>query len=115
MAKRYQLLVCDGPSCGVCLGSETLKNRAIARTQSDPALGERLTVLDLTCFGRCDDGPNMMVREVAEGEDPELEPEPEDLDGVQGLYTGVDEGKLDAILDRHVAKDEPLDGVEVYD
>ena len=115
MPRRYQLLVCDGPSCGVCLCSENLKEAALARIAGEPALAERLTVFDLTCFGRCDDGPNMMVRELPAGEDREIEPDHDDLQGVRGLYTGVDEGRLTRILDEHVLEDRPLDDVETWD
>jgi (2Fe-2S) ferredoxin len=113
--KRFQILVCDGPSCGVCHGSERLVEHIVGRVESDPALRERVEVCNLTCFGRCDDGPNMLVRELAEGEEGSLEPPIEKLEGVRGLYLGMDETRIDRMLDEHCGGDRPIaEWVETY-
>lgn len=114
-AKRFQILVCDGPSCGVCHGSEALVEHIDARTSADPVLRGRVEVCNLTCFGRCDEGPNMLVRELAEGEEGSREPPIERLEGVRGLYLGMSEAKLDRLLDEHCAADQPIgEWVERY-
>ncbi len=100
---RFQVLVCDGPSCGVCHGSEALLEQIQGRIASDARLEGRVEVTNLTCFGRCDDGPNMLVRELAEGEDGSVEPPIERLEGVRGLYLGMSEAKVDRMLDEHCA------------
>jgi len=115
MTKRLQVLVCDGPSCGLCHGSEALVARIEARVESNPALAGRVFVANLTCFGRCDEGPNMLVRELDEGEDGELEPDFEKLEGVRGLYLGMDEARVDRMLDEHCTRGQPIaEWVESY-
>ncbi|MFV8756452.1 hypothetical protein ACNOYE_38380 [Nannocystaceae bacterium ST9] len=112
--KRFQILVCDGPSCGVCHGSEVLVEHIEARTRREPALAG-VEVCNLTCFGRCDDGPNMLVRELAEGEEGSLEPPVEKLEGIRGLYLGMSEAKIDRMLDEHCVGDRPIaEWVETY-
>lgn len=113
--KRYQVLVCDGPSCGVCHGSEALVEHIQTRVGASPALRGRVEVCNLTCFGRCDDGPNMLVRALADGEEGGLEPPFERLEGVRGLYLGMTTAKVDRMLDEHCAGDQPVDEwVETY-
>ena len=69
----------------------------------------------LTCFGRCDDGPNMLVRELDEDEDGSLEPDFELLEGVRGLYLGMDRARVDRMLDEHCERGQPIeDWVESY-
>jgi (2Fe-2S) ferredoxin len=100
-SKRFQILVCDGPSCGVCHGSEALVEHIEARVGASKRLRGRVDVAILTCFGRCDEGPNMLVRELAEGEDGTSEPDFEQLLGIRGLYLGMDQTKVDRVLDEH--------------
>lgn len=113
--KRFQILVCDGPSCGVCHGSEVLVEHIEGRVGSSEALRGRVEVCNLTCFGRCDDGPNMLVRELAEGEEGGLEPPIEKLEGVRGLYLGMSEAKIDRMLDEHCVGEAAIaEWVETY-
>jgi (2Fe-2S) ferredoxin len=115
MSKRYQILVCDGPSCGVCHGSEALVEHIEARIAGEPLRG-RVDLAILTCFGRCDEGPNMLVRELAAGEDGTVEPPFESLAGVRGLYLGMSVERVDRMLDEHCGGDRPIDEwVETYD
>lgn len=113
--KRFQILVCDGPSCGVCHGSEALVEHIAARVEAEPTLRGRVDVCNLTCFGRCDDGPNLLVRELAPGEDGSVEPPIEQLEGVRGLYLGMTEAKIDRVLDEHCGGDQAIaEWVETY-
>jgi (2Fe-2S) ferredoxin len=113
--KRFQILVCDGPSCGVCHGSERLVEHIVARVGADAGLRDRVDVCNLTCFGRCDDGPNMLVRALAEGEEGSVEPAIERLEGVRGLYLGMTESKIDRMLDEHCGEDRAIaEWVETY-
>lgn len=114
-SKRFQILVCDGPSCGVCHGSAALVEHIEARVASDERLQGRVEVTNLTCFGRCDEGPNMLVRELAPDEDGTIEPEFEALLGVRGLYLGMNETKIDRMLEQHCVTGEPLDSAQTYD
>ncbi len=115
-SKRFQILVCDGPSCGVCHGSEAFVEHIEGRVGASERLRGRVDVAILTCFGRCDEGPNMLVRELDEGEDGTGEPDFERMLGVRGLYLGMDPGKIDRMLDEHCANGQPIDEwVETYD
>lgn len=113
---RFQVLVCDGPSCGLCHDSAKLVEHMEGHVDASPALKGRVDVTNLTCFGRCDEGPNMLVRQLDPGEDGSFEPEFEKLGGVRGLYLGMDETRCARMLDEHVAAGQPVDGwVETYD
>jgi len=114
--KRFQILVCDGPSCGVCHGSEALIEHIEARVAGQDSLRGRVELAILTCFGRCDDGPNMLVRELAPGEDGSVEPDFEAIEGVRGLYLAMDPARVDRMLDEHCGADRPIEEwVERYD
>lgn len=113
---RYQILVCDGPSCGLCHSSEELRDHMQARVDARDDLRARVDITQLTCFGRCDEGPNLLVRELAEGEDGSVEPDIEALEGTVGLYLENTTKRVDRILDEHVGQGRPIDDwVESYD
>jgi (2Fe-2S) ferredoxin len=109
VGRRFQLLVCDGPSCGVTHDSACLKERIERRLAADPALRDRVAVVDFTCFGRCDDGPNMLVHELADGQDPWDPPDLDALCAERGFYTGMNEARVDRMVDLHLAGGEPVD------
>jgi (2Fe-2S) ferredoxin len=112
---RFQILVCDGPSCGVCHGSEALRDHIAARLDAEPQLRGRVFVTNLTCFGRCDDGPNLLVRALEPHQDGEQEPGIADIAGVRGLYLGNDVERINRILDEHCTTGQALeDWVETY-
>lgn len=106
---RFQLRVCDGPSCGVTHESERLVACAQALIDADASLRARVGVSNYTCFGRCDEGPNVFVEALAPGEEPEEEPEPEVLESQRGFYPGVDEDKLRRVLLEHCGRGEPVE------
>lgn len=105
MAARYQILVCDGPSCGVAHESVRLKARLEQVLGGRPDLAARVSVCDFTCFGRCDDGPNLFVRTLADGEDPQAEPDYDVLETERGFYPGNDEESVIRILLTHCGED----------
>ena len=107
-ATRFQLLVCDGPDCGVCLDSAALLERARERIAASPSLRDRVYPVDFTCFGRCGEGPNVMVLPLADGADPEDEPDLDAMDGALGLYIGMNDARLDRVLDAHCETGEPI-------
>ncbi|PRP90880.1 hypothetical protein ENSA5_60800 [Enhygromyxa salina] len=112
---RFQILVCDGPSCGLCLNSEALLEHLEQRIAASDSLRDRVTAINLTCFGRCDDGPNIMVRPLAEGEDGDCEPDIDAIEGVRGLYLGMDTERIDRVLREHCEGGQPIeDWVEEY-
>jgi NADH:ubiquinone oxidoreductase subunit E len=109
--KRYRLRVCDGPSCGVTHESERLVaclEQAIAR---DADLRARVGVCAYTCYGRCDDGPNMFVHELAPGDDPDDEPDDDVLQSQRGFYPGMNEDKVLTVLAEHCGHGRVVDGL----
>jgi len=98
---RFQIHVCDGPSCGVTHGSEELVERLEAAIAEDPTLADRVGVSCYTCYGRCEDGPNLFVQTLAEGEEPGGEPEIEVIEAQRGFYPGMDETKVLRVLREH--------------
>jgi (2Fe-2S) ferredoxin len=105
---RFQILVCEGPSCGVTHESEVLRDLLRARVAADPGLAGRVHVVDYNCFGRCSEGPNLFVRRLAPGEDPTREPPADGFAGERGFYPGVDAAKCARILERHCGEGEPV-------
>lgn len=113
--RRYCLLVCDGPSCGVTHDSDQLVALAKRTIAERPDLQARVTVRNYTCFGRCDDGPNTFVLELAPGDDPDRDPDFDVLETQRGFYPGMDEAKLVAVLERHCGEGNVIeDLVEPY-
>lgn len=98
---RYQIHVCDGPSCGVTHDSDALVDRLKGQIAASPTLKDRVGVRCYTCFGRCDEGPNLFVQTLAEGEDGDEEPEPDVLESQRGFYPTVDDEKLTRVLAEH--------------
>jgi len=109
VAARYQIHVCDGPSCGLTFGSDELVERLEAAIAEDPDLKARVGVCSYTCYGRCDDGPNLFVQTLAEGEEGGEEPEPEVLESQRGFYPGMDEAKVLRVLREHCGKGQVVD------
>ena len=111
----FQILLCDGPSCGLCHDSASLKDQLEEVVASNDALTGRVAVRDYTCFGRCGEGPNMLVREVVDAKQLHVEPSVRELDGVEGFYTDLDEARCKKIMEEHCAAGKPVgDWVEVY-
>lgn len=105
---RFQILLCDGPSCGITHESECLKHHLEGRIAADPDLRGRVHVLDYMCFGRCSEGPNLFVRRLAPGERADLEPAATAFALEQGFYTGMDPAKCDRVLVSHCGFGEPV-------
>ncbi|MCB9567698.1 MAG: (2Fe-2S) ferredoxin domain-containing protein [Myxococcales bacterium] len=105
---RLQILVCDGPSCGVTYESELLKERLAGKIAGDPELRGRCAVVDYNCFGRCSEGPNLFVRALGPGDGPGDDPDPSELERQRGFYPGMDEAKCDRVLDEHCRKGQPV-------
>ena len=112
---RIQILVCDGPSCGITHESEALKLQLAARVAADPTLHGRVHVIDYMCFGRCSEGPNMFVRRLTPSEPGDAEPDSTAFDRDRGFYPGMDPDKCERVLAEHCVAGDPIaDLVEDY-
>lgn len=110
--QRFQILVCDGPSCGITHESEQLVTLLRRRIAGDEGLRARVCVVTFNCFGRCSEGPNMFVRPLAPGD--KAEEEPRDVAG-RGFYPGMTEEKAIAVLEQHAGAGTPVaEWVEDY-
>ncbi|MCR9161136.1 MAG: hypothetical protein ACE37F_13275 [Nannocystaceae bacterium] len=107
-SRLYQLRVCDGPSCGVTHESEALVEIAQARIDADPALQGRVGVCSYTCFGRCEDGPNLFVHELSTDDERYEDPDDDVLEEQRGFYPSLDAQKIGRILDEHCKTGEPI-------
>lgn len=61
--RRFAVVVCRGPECGDRRGSAPLHD-AFAQALSAAGARERCRLDWQSCFGRCSQGPNVLVREV---------------------------------------------------
>ncbi|MEZ4383154.1 MAG: (2Fe-2S) ferredoxin domain-containing protein [Nannocystaceae bacterium] len=112
---RLQILVCDGPSCGVTYESELLKELIERTLAGDDDLKRRCTVVDYNCFGRCGEGPNLFVRALGPGDDAHEEPDPDVLEAQRGFYPGMSEAKCARLIAEHCAKGQAIaDWVDDY-
>lgn len=106
--QRLQILVCDGPSCGITHESELLKQQLVDGVAADPALQGRVHVIDYMCFGRCSDGPNMFVRHLSPSESPTADPDSTAFDRERGFYPGMDPEKCGRLLREHCVTGTPI-------
>jgi (2Fe-2S) ferredoxin len=81
--------------------SERLVELARRTIAGDDTLRGRVTVRNYTCFGRCDDGPNMFVEAIPAGEDPDREPDGDTLERDRGFYPGNTEETIVRVLKAH--------------
>lgn len=105
MSRRYRIVICRGPECGDRRGSAALHDhvRAALEAQGATAAAE---VAWQSCFGRCTQGPNVLVREIVAappgglvGSGLATLPGPR---GVTALYNRVDPSRVPRIVREHV-------------
>jgi len=65
--KRYRVVICRGPECGEVCESQRL-HAAFVQEIRRAGLDARVELGWQSCFGRCRQAPNVMVREVRPGE-----------------------------------------------
>ena len=112
---RFQILLCEGPSCGITHESECLKHHLEGKIAADPDLKSRVHVFDYMCFGRCSEGPNLFVRRLAPGERADVEPPATAFTTELGFYPEMTEEKCDRVLAGHCGLGVPVAGlVEDY-
>ena len=101
--RRFRIVVCRGPECGDRRGSAVLHE--LFRNALDAhGARDRAEVAWQSCFGRCTQGPNVLVREILTAE-PTLGTGFATLPGARGttaLYNRVDPTRVDRIVAEHV-------------
>lgn len=94
MARRFHIRVCRGPECGDRHGSSAI----FVRFRDQLARRGLTDTCDLgwqSCFGRCTQGPNVLVREIVD--DPTAP-------RATALYNGVDAVDVEELVSEHVER-----------
>lgn len=102
--RRYQISVCRGPECGDRRGSRAIYD-ALKAALEVRGLTARAQLGWQSCFGRCSQGPNVLVRDIT--------PEGSSANGsggvaplrVTALYNGVDVAHVEEVVTEHVGHD----------
>ena len=101
--RRFKIVICRGPECGDRRGSQVLQEAFHAALAKHGAR-ERTDLVWQSCFGRCTQGPNVLVRELLTAE-PTLGTGFATLPGPRGttaLYNRIDPAKTERIVTQHV-------------
>lgn len=104
-ARLFKIVICRGPECGDRRGSVLLApvfEGILAQHRCSNASLEWQS-----CFGRCSQGPNVLVREIVEKSAlPRLGTGFATVPGARGataLYNGVDVDRAERIVTEHIA------------
>lgn len=106
-ASRFRIVICRGPECGGQRGSEALHD--LFRSAIEANAVRDVELAWQSCFGRCTQGPNVLVREV-------VAPKPTDPAafssvglatlpaprGCTALYNRMDASRVVPVLVQHV-------------
>jgi (2Fe-2S) ferredoxin len=106
--KKYQILVCKGPECGDKRRSIDVLHSLQTELRSCPLEGNEVVLEQYSCFGRCQRGPNVLVREVRPQENLRLILLMPTASAGAYLYHGVRPGEARRILEEHVRAGRPL-------
>jgi (2Fe-2S) ferredoxin len=106
--RKYTILVCRGPECGDKRHSADV-HAAIKRELASCPLDGNEATLDLySCFGKCQRGVNVLVRELVPGDNPMMLRLMPTAGGRASLYHRVRPEEARRILEEHVAHGRPL-------
>lgn len=107
MVRRFKIVICRGPECGGRRGSALLHDVFQAALDVHGARAHT-EVAWQSCFGRCTQGPNVLVREILTGEPPSMLgsgfatlPGPR---GATALYNRIDTERAAHVVAEHVVK-----------
>ncbi len=102
--RRFRIVICRGPECGDRRGSAVLHEAFRGVLDQQPAAREQTELVWQSCFGRCTQGPNVLVREILTVE-PTLGSGFATLPGPRGttaLYNRVTPERVGRIVADHV-------------
>jgi (2Fe-2S) ferredoxin len=103
--RRFRIVICRGPECGDRRGSAALHDVFRSAIEAN-AVRETTELAWQSCFGRCTQGPNVLVREM-------IAPAPGALGGsglatlpgprgLTALYNRVDVSRVEPVIIQHV-------------
>lgn len=102
-ARRYKVLVCRGPECGDRRDSRRVYE-AFRQTIESRGLTELVELGWQSCFGRCTQGPNALVREIQAGEPVFAFAALPGPRGVTALYNRLDPLKAQRVVAEHLER-----------
>jgi (2Fe-2S) ferredoxin len=107
-ARKFRILVCRGPECGERRGSRAIHD-AFVESLTRRELRDDVSLGWQSCFGRCTQGPNVLVQELATPRPGErtflLATMPLGRAGRSALYNGVCIADVEDIIENHVLRD----------
>jgi len=110
VARRYRIVICRGPECGDRRGSAILYEVFRSTLEACHAR-ENAEIMWQSCFGRCTQGPNVLVREVVDPGSTRGAPTlgtgfatPPGPRGTTALYNHVDPSRVERIVAEHVVE-----------
>jgi len=110
-ARKFRILVCRGPECGERRGSQAIHD-ALADGLRARALQEQVSLGWQSCFGRCTQGPNVLVQELTPPQPGErqyfLATMPLGRSGRSALYNGVHAADVEDIIESHIIRNRPV-------
>ncbi len=102
--RRFKIVVCRGPECGDRRGSAALHEVFRSALDAHDAR-DRADLMWQSCFGRCTQGPNVLVRELVPEAAPSLGSGFATLPGPRGataLYNRMDSARVERVIVQHV-------------
>ena len=104
-SRQFRILVCRGPECGDRRGSRAIYD-AFRATLADAGASDQCELAWQSCFGRCTQGPNCLVREIVPTAAPSrfmfaTLPGPR---GATALYNRMDAVKVAEVVSEHVGR-----------
>jgi len=109
VGRLYKVRVCRGPSCGDEKHSSTLADE-FRRILAERGLGD-VEMQWQSCYGRCRNGPNVLVRETREQAAPRkfvLATQPLSRGGKATMYNHVTIADVGEIVSEHLAAGRPV-------
>jgi (2Fe-2S) ferredoxin len=102
--RRFKIVICRGPECGDRRASAELHEIFESALAAHEARG-RVELVWQSCFGRCTQGPNVLVREMTNDTAPVLGTGFATMPGPRGataLYNRMDRSKVERVVKEHV-------------
>ena len=103
--RKYRIVICRGPECGGQRGSEALHGVFVNAIAANGAR-DAAELAWQSCFGRCTQGPNILVREIVPPPAGALTgvgfatlPAPR---GTTALYNRFDASRVEPVITQHV-------------
>ena len=105
-----RVLVCRGPECAEGRGEGLY--RLFEKALASHGLAGIVRLLEYSCFGHCDEGPNVVIGPSREGSDFlfELFGEAQYFAGKAGecLYSGISEDDVETLVVEHLIHGRPV-------